>query len=182
MMVPDAFESLLRPSSPQDPPARFVLELYQRLEAELATAEPPTDESGLMGAPSRAVAPATPCLVVRGAARAISFYEETFGATELPGRRTTPEGDIAHTEFVISGSRFALADEDSEWNRSPHSLGGSPVPIHLTVEDADAVFNRAVAGGAQVVMPLADQDYGFRAGRVADPFGHLWSISTPLEE
>lgn len=177
----DAFESLLRPSCPESPPPRFVIELYLRLTAEVAAVRQPAQEPrDAVETEGQAVAPATPCLVVRGAARAISFYEEVFGAVELPGRLTTSGGAVAHMEFAIGTSRFALADEDPQWNRSPHALGGSAVPIALNVGDADAVFDRAVAAGARVVIPLADRDQGHRAGRLADPFGHLWIIFTPL--
>jgi PhnB protein len=181
MAMTDAFESLLRPNWPENPPPRLVIELYLRLQTEVAAVRQPSQGwRDVVDTESHPVAPATPCLVVRGAARAISFYEEVFGAVELPGRLTTSEGAIAHMEFAIGTSRFALADEDPQWNRSPHALGGSAVPIALNVGDADAVFDRAVAAGARVIIPVADQDHGHRAGRLADPFGHLWIIFTPL--
>lgn len=179
----DPFVSLLRPASEesQNPSPRFVVELYRRLEAVLVAPDRPPDGGGRTMAAAQTNPLAMPCLVVRGAIEAIGFYEEAFGAVELPGRMTTPDGRIDHTEFVIGVSRFALAEEDSQWNTSPATLGGSAVPISLVVDDADAVFAQALAAGADEVIPLADRNYGFRAGRIADPFGHLWIVSAPLE-
>lgn len=177
----DPFVSLLSPSSAEHPSPRFVVELYRRLEAELVAPDRTPDGGDSVTVVRQTTPPATPCLVVRGAGEAIAFYEEAFGAVELPGRVTTAEGRIDHTEFVIGTSRFALAEEDAQWNKSPATLGGSSVPIALVVSDADALFAQALAAGAEVVFPLADRDYGFRAGRIADPFGHLWIVSAPLE-
>jgi PhnB protein len=121
------------------------------------------------------------CLIVKGAPRAIDFYKQVFGATELI-RHTDPQGHVMHAEIAIGDTRIALADEEGEYNRSPLALGGSPAIMQLRVDDADAVAERAVAAGARLIFPVADQFYGERSGRLADPFGHLWIISTHIED
>jgi PhnB protein len=124
----------------------------------------------------------TPYLVVKDAARAIEFYGKAFGAKEvmrLPG----PGGKIGHAELKIGGEYVMLADEVPEQgHKSPVSLGGSPVRIHLYVEDVDAVARRAVEAGAKILIPIGDQFYGDRSGRIEDPFGHIWIISTHQED
>jgi PhnB protein len=125
---------------------------------------------------------ATPYLVIKDAARAIEFYKEVFGATELM-RMPDPSGKIGHAEIKIGDSPIMLADEFPDMGyRGPQALGGSPVSILLYVADVDAVFNKAVAAGAKVVKPLQDQFYGDRSGFIEDPFGHLWSIATHAED
>ncbi len=125
----------------------------------------------------------TPHLVVKGASQAIDFYKKAFGAEEMK-RMPGPNGkSIIHAELKIGNSRLMLVDEFPEMNaRGPETIGGTPVTIHMFVEDADAVFNRALDAGAQVRMPLADMFWGDRYGVVADPFGHLWSIATHKED
>ena len=124
---------------------------------------------------------ATPYLVVTGAARAIEFYKKAFGATELT-RLRMPDGNIGHAEIQIGDSQIMLSDEFPEFGAlSPESLGGSPVIIHLYVENTDAVMAQAAAAGATVTAPAVDHDYGERSGQLLDPFGHKWSISTHLE-
>jgi PhnB protein len=121
---------------------------------------------------------ATPYLIIQGAARAIKFYEEAFGATELL-RLADPSGKVGHAEISIGDSRIMLADEYLDMGfRSPQSLGGSPVGIHLYVEDVDALSGRAVAAGATVLRAVQDQFYGDRSGTLVDPFGHIWTIAT----
>lgn len=125
---------------------------------------------------------ATPCLVVSDAPRAIEFYQRAFGATESM-RLADPDGHIMHAEIKIGDAPIAIAPEMPEWgNRSPQSLGGSPVIIQLYVEDVDAQARQAVAAGATVLIPVADQFYGDRAGRLADPFGHIWIVATHKED
>ncbi len=125
---------------------------------------------------------ATPYLIVRDAASAIEFYKKAFGATELM-RMADPSGRIGHAEIRIGNSPIMLADEVSEMGyRSPQSLGGSPVSILLYVEDVDAVFSQAIAAGAKVQRPVADQFYGDRIGGVTDPFGHVWYVATHKED
>jgi PhnB protein len=124
----------------------------------------------------------TPYLVLKGAAEAIGFYERAFGATEL-SRLSMPDGKIGHAEVQIGDSRIMLSDEFPEYGAlSPQSFGGTPTDVHLYVEDVDAWARRAIAAGAKVLVPVADQDYGERHGRLEDPFGHRWGISTPLKE
>ncbi len=124
----------------------------------------------------------SPHLCVRGAAKAIEFYKEAFGAEELT-RYAEPSGKIACAELRIGNSIFALADEAPDWgNLSPESVGGSPTMITLHVEDAHAVGAKAEAAGAEVIYPIQDHFYGERQGRFKDPFGHLWMITTHIED
>jgi PhnB protein len=124
----------------------------------------------------------TPYLCVSDAARAIEFYGQAFGAT-LMMRLADPSGRVGHAELKVGDSVIMLADEHPEYGvRSPQAFGGSPVSLHLYVEDVDAVVARAVAAGAKVVHPVADKFYGDRSGRVEDPFGHVWDIGTHKED
>jgi PhnB protein len=114
-----------------------------------------------------------------GAAAAVEFYKNAFGAAEL-ARLTSPSGDVV-AELAIDGAKFLVADVSPEHaNFSPQSLGGSSVRISLIVADPDAVAGRAVAGGANLIFPEADKPWGQRQGRVVDPFGHHWLIEKPL--
>ena len=124
----------------------------------------------------------TPHLIVRDAAKAIDFYQRAFGA-EASGVHRTPDGKIMHAELKIGDSYLMLNDEFPEMKIcSPATLGGSPVTIHLYVEDVDALFNQAVGAGATATMPVMDQFWGDRYGKVCDPFGHNWSIATHKED
>ncbi|MGA9774026.1 MAG: VOC family protein [Blastocatellia bacterium] len=124
----------------------------------------------------------TPYLIVGDAAKAIEFYKQAFEATELL-RMEAPGGKIGHAEIKIGDSPIMIADEMPEMGYlSPQSLGGTPVTIMIYVEDVDAVADRAVAAGAQVLKPVADQFYGDRSGSFADPFGHQWHIATHKED
>jgi PhnB protein len=124
----------------------------------------------------------TPYLIISGAAAAIDFYKRAFGAKErmrMPG----PSGKVMHAEIEIGDSAVMLADEFPEMGfRGPQALGGTPVSLMLYVEDADMVFNQAVAAGAKVLKPLQDQFYGDRSGTIADPYGHVWTIGTHKED
>lgn len=127
-------------------------------------------------------APIVPYLGVRDAVRAIAFYREAFDARET-SRLVDPAGGVIHAEVVIGGGAVMLAEENAEWgNHSPAALGGTSVRLVLQVPDVDAVVARAVAAGATLVIPVADQFYGERAGRVQDPFGHQWIVSTHVED
>ena len=125
---------------------------------------------------------AIPYLIVRDAARAIDFYKEAFGAAEVM-RFTDPQGKIGHAEIQIGEALVMLADEHPELDvRSPESYGGSPVTIHLYVEDVDAVAERAIEAGAKLLRPVEDQFYGDRGGKFGDPFGHVWWFATHKED
>lgn len=120
----------------------------------------------------------TPHLVCDGAAEAIAFYTKAFGAVELM-RVPGPGGKLMHASVQIGDSQLFLVDEFPQWGSvGPKALPNSPVTIHLQVEDADAVFAKAVAAGCTVTMPLDDAFWGDRYGSVKDPFGHSWSIAT----
>ena len=124
----------------------------------------------------------TPYLMVRDAARAIAFYRTAFGAQEVM-RLAAPNGSIAHAEVKIGDSHVMLADEVPDRGFvGPQSLGGAGVSLLLYVDDVDATFAQAVAAGATVRRPLADQFYGDRVGTLVDPFGHVWSIATHRED
>ena len=124
----------------------------------------------------------TPYLIVSGASDAIAFYKKALGAQEVM-RLADPGGKVHHAEIKIGDSRIMLADEHPEIQAlSPKTVGGSPVSIHLYVEDVDAAVERAVAAGAKLVRPVADQFYGDRTGGVEDPFGYRWFIATHKED
>jgi len=124
----------------------------------------------------------TPYLIIKGAAKAIDYYKQVFGATEIM-RMPDPSGKIGHAELKIGDSPFMLADEHPEMGYlSPEARGGTPVSLMLYVPDVDATFNRAVAAGAKVAKALEDQFYGDRNGTITDPFGHVWTLSTHKED
>jgi PhnB protein len=125
---------------------------------------------------------ATPYLIVNGAAEAIEFYKRAFGATELL-RMADPQGRIGHAEIRVGDSVIMLADEHPDMGyRGPRSMGGSSVSILLYVDDVDTIFDRALSAGATVQRPIANQFYGDRSGKLEDPFGHVWSIATHVED
>ncbi len=124
----------------------------------------------------------TAYLIVRGAADALEFYKNAFGATEIM-RLNTPDGKIAHAEFKIGDSIFMLADENPQCTDvSPETLGGTPVKQYLYVTDTDALYADAIKAGAKETMPPTDQFWGDRMGAVTDPFGHHWLIATHVED
>jgi uncharacterized glyoxalase superfamily protein PhnB len=124
----------------------------------------------------------SPHLVCAGAAEAIEFYKRAFGAEEmirLPGQ----DGKLMHASVQINGAMVMLVDENvGRGVLSPKSLKGSPVSIHLNVEDVDAFVDRAVKAGARLTMPVADMFWGDRFGMIVDPFGHAWSVATHLRD
>jgi PhnB protein len=130
------------------------------------------------GKVTRMAQPLMPHLVCAGAAKAIAFYKKAFGGVEmvrLPGK----DGRLIHAAVVINGACVMLVDEFPEMGaKAPTTLKGTPVTIHLMVDDVDAFTKRAVKAGAKVVMPVADMFWGDRYGIVEDPFGHRWSIAT----
>ena len=124
--------------------------------------------------------PLAPHIVCSGAADAIEFYKKAFGATEMM-RIPGPDGRLMHGAVLINGAMVMLVDEMPEHGTlSPKKLGGTPVVIHLTVPNVDAFVDKAVTPGAELKMPPQDMFWGDRYGQVEDPFGHLWSIATPL--
>ncbi len=124
----------------------------------------------------------TPYLIIKGAAGALDFYKQAFGATEL-FRMEAPGGRIGHAEIRIGDSPIMLADEHPEIGAlSPQSRGGTSVSILLYVEDADKLTEQAVAAGATVLRPIQNQFYGDRSASLADPFGHQWHIATHVED
>jgi PhnB protein len=124
----------------------------------------------------------TPYLTIKNAAEALDFYKRAFGAAET-FRMADGSGRIGHAEIRIGDSPIMLSDEFPEMDaRSPQSIGGSPVAMHLYVEDVDAFVQRAVEAGAEVVRPVENQFYGDRGGMLSDPYGHSWWISTHVED
>lgn len=123
-----------------------------------------------------------PYITVRGAAKALDFYKAAFGATEIM-RFATPDGMVAHAEIEIHGSRMMLGDEMPEFgNRGPESLGGSSGGLLIYLPNVDEAFARAVTAGAKEFKPVQDQFYGDRSGTVIDPFGHVWTLATHIED
>ncbi|MGZ5093907.1 MAG: VOC family protein [Burkholderiales bacterium] len=124
----------------------------------------------------------TPHLICAGAADAIEFYKKAFKAVE-EGRLPGPQGKLMHAMIRIEGSAVMLVDEMPEWGAlGPKSLKGSPVTIHLYVENVDAVVERAVSAGAKITMPVADMFWGDRYCKLEDPFGHHWSVATHVRD
>ena len=162
--MPDPFEALLRRDVPVAPRPAFAEELRTRLFG------PSRPE------PLHAV---TPYLCVDGAAMAIEWYREHFGARVVMDPLVMDDGRIGHVEIAIGDSVLLLADEFPEIGvRAPTSLGGTPVSLVVSVVDADATFTAAVADGAISERPVAEQPYGGQAGWLIDPFGHRWNVST----
>ena len=125
---------------------------------------------------------ATPYLVVRGAAKAIEFYTQAFGATELL-RMPGPDGRIAHAELKIGDSVIMLTDESPEMgSKSPQTLGGTAGSVFLYVDDVDTTFKRATAAGAKELSAPQDMFWGDRFGKLIDPFGHEWGVATHVED
>ena len=125
------------------------------------------------------IASLTPMLSVHAGLAAIDFYRNAFGATETG--RVDDNGKIIITEINFLGTKFFLSDESVQTgNISPKKAKGTTIRLELTVPDPDAVVKQAVSFGAKVIFPVADQDYGYRQGRIEDPFGHQWVIGRPL--
>ncbi len=124
----------------------------------------------------------TPYLVMKNAAAAIEFYKKAFGAVELL-RMAAPGGKIGHAEIKIGDSPVMLADEYPDMGfKGPESLGGTPVSLMIYVDDVDKIYPQAIAAGGKEVRPLQNQFYGDRSGTLTDPFGHVWTISTHVED
>jgi PhnB protein len=124
----------------------------------------------------------TPYLFIKGAASAIEFYKSVFGATEIM-RMTGPDGKVGHSEIKIGDSTIMLADENPQAGaRSPQTIGGTAVSMHVYVPNVDGVVQKAVDGGAKLARPVKDQFYGDRSGTLIDPFGHMWNVATHIED
>ena len=124
----------------------------------------------------------TPFLTVRDAVKAIDFYKQAFGATER-GVMKGPDGKVMHAELMIGNSIIMLSDEFPEFGAlSPQSTGGAGMCLHIYLDGVDAAFDRAVKAGAEVEMPVMDQFWGDRYGKLKDPFGHKWSIATHTKD
>ena len=124
----------------------------------------------------------TPYLTVRDAARAIEFYKQAFGAVER-GVMKGPDGKVMHAELKIGDSIIMLADEFPEFGSlSPQAYNGTAVGLHIYLDGVDAAFERAIKAGAKVEMPVLDQFWGDRYGKLKDPFGHSWSIGTHIRD
>ena len=121
----------------------------------------------------------SPRLVVADADRAIAFYQQAFQA-ELIERHEGAGGTVVHAALRAFGLELSLTEADPPFNTSPADLGGSSVMFRVTTADPDALADAIVTGGGEVVIPVDDRDYGYREGRLRDPFGHLWIVSRPL--
>ncbi|MEL6978897.1 MAG: VOC family protein [Pseudomonadota bacterium] len=122
-----------------------------------------------------------PMIGVPNAAEAIAFYEQAFGAKRVGPYLTLPEGGVVHAEIALGESLVMLAEHAVGGAASPKALGEATARFSLTVADVDAVWSTAVAAGAEIVLPLGDQFYGHRSGRLRDPFGHEWVLGQVLE-
>ncbi len=123
-----------------------------------------------------------PYLTIRGAAEAIEFYKKAFGARELQRMPGFDGKGVMHAHLQIGNGTLFLADEFPGMNSSPQALGGTPVTIHLYVDDIDAVFDQAVKAGATALMPPTNMFWGDRFGKLSDPFGHHWSLAQHIED
>ena len=124
----------------------------------------------------------TPYLSVTDADAAIRFYQQVLGA-QVIGRITMPGGTVGHAELQIGDAKLMLAQEMPDWgNKSPRTLGGTPVGIALYVPDVDATYQRALDAGATVIEAVKDQFFGDRSGTLLDPFGHKWHVMTHVED
>ena len=123
----------------------------------------------------------TPYLIINGASRAIDFYKNSFGATEIM-RFPGPDGKIAHAEIKIGDSVIMLADEAMAQYKSPETYGGTPVSMMIYVPDVDKTFKQATSNGAKESRAVQDQFYGDRSGTLIDPFGHVWTVATHVED
>ena len=175
----DAFDALRLSEHPMAPPSRFAELLRARLERALGLLPPPTKGSTMTRtAPGHHVVTAYLCC--SGAADAIAFYVDVFGAVET-GQRYIDQSDgrVGHGEFTIGDTLLMISDEYPDYGAvSPTTLGGSSIMLTVYVDDVDAVFARAVAGGATGVRPPEDQPYGARMGAIVDQWGHRWSVQT----
>ena len=124
-----------------------------------------------------------PYLIVDGAAEAIDFYTSVLGATQRGDTMKAPDGKVGHAELALGDSVIMLADESPDWGAvGPRTVGGTPVTIHVYVEEVDDVFAKALAAGATEVRAVTDEFYGDRSGQFDDPWGHRWNVATHVED
>ncbi len=178
----DAFDTLRLPHEPLTPSSVFAEQLRTRVERALGLAAVP--QTRTKGSTMTRTAPGhhvvTAYLCCSGASDAIAFYVDVFGAVET-GQRYIDQSDgrVGHGEFTIGDTLLMISDEYPDYGAlSPTTLGGSSIMLTVYVDDVDAVFARAVAGGARGVRPPEDQPYGARMGAIVDPWGHRWSVQT----
>jgi PhnB protein len=179
----DSFDSLRLSTEPMAPTPAFAQILRRRIEQALGMNTTETKEA-TKGTTMTRTAPGhhvvTAYITCRGAADALAFYCDIFGAVE-DGQRYVDESDgrLGHAEFTIGDTRLMISDEYPDYGAvSPEALGGSPVMFTVYVDDVDTVFARAVAAGARGLRPPEDQPYGARMGALLDPWGHRWSVQT----
>lgn len=153
------------------------------MKSELTTAETKRPEAGRKAKPiPTGMHSVTPHIVCAGAADAIEFYKKAFDAVET-ARLAGPDGKLMHAAVRIGDSTIMLVDESPDWGcLGPKSLKGSPVTIHLYVDDVDAVVEQAVRAGAKITVPVEDMFWGDRYGKLEDPFGHQWSVATHIRD
>lgn len=185
----DPFDALASPIEPQEPRPRFARTLRARLLDALEL--DPTYIAPTIDLPRRKPMSATttpvattvvPYLTISGAAGALDWYADAFGAQEQY-RAVGPDGLLGHAEFHIGEAVFYLSDEHPALGVvSPSTLGGTPFALHLSVADVDALFDRAVQAGATIQTEPADQPHGARHGTIIDPYGHRWMLSQPIED
>lgn len=124
----------------------------------------------------------TPYLIVDNASQAIEFYKKAFNATEIL-RHAKPDNTIGHAELQFGDSKIMLSDEHEDMGmKSPKAYGGSPIGIHLYVENSDQIVNQAIKAGAKLLRPVEDMFYGDRCGSIEDPYGYQWYVSTHIED
>ena len=124
-----------------------------------------------------------PYLIVDGAAEAIDFYTSVLGASQRGDTMKAPDGKVGHAELAIGDSVIMLADESPDWGAAgPRTVGGTPVTIHVYVEDVDDVFGKAIAAGATEARAVTNEFYGDRSGQFDDPWGHRWNVATHVED
>jgi len=122
-----------------------------------------------------------PALAIQNAGKALNWYKDIFNAKENMVLRD-PTGIIVHAELIIADSVLMLAEENPQYNKSPKTLGGNTINLYMYVQDVDTVIQKALEEGAKLIMPVAEQFYGDRVGRIEDPFGYIWSISTHIKD
>lgn len=182
-MVPDPLDVLRSPVVPRDPSPDFTAALRSRIERELTATTGAAMSTTRPYVPERFHA-VTPYLSTADTRRAVEFYVEVFDARLLGDPIVMPDGRIGHAEVLIGDSVVMLADGElpDEGVSNPLTLGGTSVQLSLYVENAEAVFDRAVAAGATVLRAVEDQFHGARSGKIKDPFGHNWFIATQIHD